>query len=200
MIVYLILLIKADFIQIEKDTVKGKLYFDKEKRKIKYEVSYPLNQIITVNANTTLVYYPERKLAFRFTTKTFDPTKNFLFKNEFEILQKLGFNLIMKKTKKDTIFCYYNDNKGNAILIKKWKKHITEVYQEFKNKPIARVKIFDFKKLTTDFFPSKILIEVFYPQKYSYKMFFMNVREVVDSASIFEIELPEDVKIKEEQW
>lgn len=103
--------LKVDFFRIQvsvtgTDTVQGTIYYW-HPNKIFIDISFPLRQIIKVNSNEFLVYYPKTKEAVSIETNVSNSLPFFYsflgaVRKDFD-LENQGFSLLRVKTIKDTI-------------------------------------------------------------------------------------------------
>jgi len=97
------------------EVTKGIIYFQKSKNTI-IDVTYPLHQIMIIQNNELIFYYPEQKKAVKIISKNPIPPI-FIFgillsMQEDYGLSKLGYKLIGNSVKNDTLFTYWSPPKN----------------------------------------------------------------------------------------
>ncbi len=147
---------------ISSDTVSGRFY-KPQYGAMSFVIDTPLKQVITYSADTMIVYYPDRKKAFKIKSLQNIINQNRIatdLKEAIGLLRKSGYIFLRKEKKGDTIVSYWTHEKRKTTLkiVYDKKGRVFEVTVEnAKGRTLYSTKVFEYITLRDSlFFPKKI--------------------------------------------
>jgi len=194
-----------------REIIKGKIFF-KAPDKVVCTVSYPINQLIIVEGNSLIIYYPEEKKALKIRSQNpFSPPLlqwlMMAIKRDYG-LSELGYKLEKYKRIGDTLFIYWappEHLEKSYGMIKIAEIEGRFIYFEshtpkgkLSTKAIFRKHI----KFENSFLPSEIHQE-FYSESDTVRetVSFKNIQfNIVIPDSILNFKIPNNIPIEEIEW
>ncbi len=166
-----------------------------------FVVKEPIDQIITYKADTMIVYYPSRNLAFKIKSMEGlirDNGVTMGLVESMKALQRMGYIFLKRSTHGDTIYSYWTHEKlkTNLLIVYDRQQRVYKVsIRNDKNVELYRIQADNYIQIDTVYFPLKLVTVA----KQDSDMFeFSNVKTIpVDSLPevIREGTLPDTVRV-----
>jgi len=198
--------------QKKSETVTGKIFYEADSNKLLIEVEKPLHQWMILQANETLVYYPETKQAFRLISKVEAVMPFFkiilgCFKEDFGLAQQ-GYTLAHYEKKGSVLLSTWNPPKnlsklvGEAILEYDANKLMRIEHKTPKGNLLSRAVFKQHTPFSGYFFPLEVTFS-YRSNQDSAEEKVVYIRPQFNAplpAEIKEFKIPPGVKVKDIEW
>lgn len=181
-------------------------------QKLFIEVKHPINQIMIIDGETMLIYYPLEKKAIRYKTKTqipipFVQTIISIVKDDYG-LTEMGYTLKKRKTEDNTVYTYWDPPRELKKHLGSFILGITNerlVYVEAKNprgKTIAKSSYKKHIEIMGKFIPMEIHTDIYDETKIKAEdVLYSNVKlNIPLPDDVVKFKLPENISVKDVEW
>jgi len=193
------------------ETVKGIAYYQSPK-KVFIEVQEPISQIMSIDGDVMIIYYPVEKKAFRIKSKgpipmPFIQTILSVMKDDYG-LTEMGYTFAEHERKGDTLYTYWKPPKklkkrlGKFVLGTASGLLVSAEARDPKGKPVAKSLYSKHTKLGEKYFPLEVRSEIYTGSNRSEEnVTYSDVKfDISIPAKVTSFKIPDSVKVKEVEW
>ncbi len=187
------------------------IFFVKKMDYMYLEVTHPIHQIMVIEGNVTLVYYPERKLAYRITSKNpamlpFVPKLIAALRSEIGF-DNLGLKLEKQELLGDTLISYWispdpEKNIGRYQMIQVNDQPVQIFYTTPDSLFASKLVFQNYRPVGDLILPHKIVSESVSTRGVTIeKVYFSQLKKDVPLPTrVVRFDLPDDVAVEEKEW